>query len=54
MEVPPLPTDVRINCPICGAPLAYVRSEGDVAYYRCPKDGLMVMPPNGRITAAPH
>ena len=51
---PPLSPTIPLNCPYCGARLNYVRSEGDLAFYRCPRDGLLVMPPNGRITLVPH
>lgn len=51
---PPLPTDIPLNCPACGARLAFVRAEGDIAVYRCPKDGAVVLPPNGRIQLQPH
>ena len=54
MSRPPLPTDVSLNCPACGTRLIYVRSDGDTVYYRCPKDGAVVMPPNGRIKVLPH
>lgn len=54
MKSPPLPTDIPLNCPSCGNPLVYVRTEGDVAVYRCPKDGAVLLPPNGRIQIRPH
>lgn len=46
---PPLPTDVPLNCPYCGARLTNVPSDTSVAFYECPKDGLLVLPPDGRL-----
>ena len=28
---------IQINCPMCGALTAYIRSEGDTHVYRCPR-----------------
>jgi hypothetical protein len=38
-----------VNCPYCGQRLTLVPSDGPTAYYACPKDGLLVLPPDGRI-----
>jgi hypothetical protein len=46
---PPLPADIPINCPYCGQKLVLVPSDGPTAYYQCTKDGLLVLPPSGRL-----
>lgn len=38
-----------LNCPYCGSPVAYVRSEDDTHFYQCPTDGPLVLPPDGRL-----
>ena len=50
--VTPLPTDIPLNCPYCGAKLVNVPSDTSVAFYECPKDGLLVLPPDGRLRKA--
>jgi hypothetical protein len=37
------------NCPYCGVPLRYERTEGDTQYYACERCGGLVMPPMGPI-----
>jgi hypothetical protein len=49
---PFLPTDVPLNCPYCGQKLVNVPSDGPTAYYNCVKDGLLMMPPDGRLRRA--
>ena len=44
---------VPINCPICGALLVYVRAEADTCVYQCPRHGVLVLPPDGRIRPRP-
>jgi hypothetical protein len=48
-----LPENLPVNCPYCGQRLTLVPSDGPTAYYACPKDGLLVLPPDGRIKKAP-
>ena len=38
-----------VNCPTCGQPLTYVRSDGEWHFYRCPTHQTVVLPPNGRM-----
>lgn len=49
---PPLPTDIPLNCPYCGLKLVNVPSDSAQAFYECPKDGLLILPPNGRLRKA--
>ena len=37
------------NCPYCGRGVRYVRSDGDTHFYKCPRDGPLILPPNGRL-----
>jgi hypothetical protein len=43
-----------INCPMCGAALAYVRAEGETHFYRCDRHGALMLPPDGRIRQVPQ
>jgi hypothetical protein len=43
-----------INCPACGAPLVYIRTEGDRHFYRCHRHGVLVLPPDGRLRQQPQ
>ena len=45
--------DLPLNCPTCGAPLAYVRTEGETLIYRCAIHGLTIVPPDGRVRHVP-
>jgi hypothetical protein len=38
-----------LNCPHCGEKLAYVRTEGEIHFYRCSRHGPLILPPDGRI-----
>jgi hypothetical protein len=38
-----------MNCPFCGATLAYVRNEGDTYVYHCLRRGALILPPDGRM-----
>jgi len=42
---------VPLNCPLCGVPLVYLRSEGETHFYRCPHHGSVILPPDGRVRA---
>jgi hypothetical protein len=53
-DTPPLPTNIPMNCPRCGAPLLFVRANGNVAIYLCATDGMVLLPPNGRIRVVVH
>lgn len=44
-----LPPELPVQCPYCGKRVKLVPSDGDVAYYECEKDGLLVLPPDGRL-----
>jgi hypothetical protein len=41
--------DVPLNCPKCGARLVFVRTDGDTNFYDCFKDGVVILPPHGRL-----
>ena len=41
-------------CPTCGAPLTYVRVDGMTLIYQCAKDGVVTLPPDGRLKVLPH
>ena len=41
-------------CPTCGAPLTYVRADGTTLIFRCEKDGVVALPPDGRLKVLPH
>jgi hypothetical protein len=41
-----------LNCPYCGQTLVSVPSDGPTAYYQCGKDGLLMLPPDGRLRKA--
>jgi hypothetical protein len=43
----PDPFGITLNCPKCGAKLTYSHSNGDTHLYRCPKHGVVVLPPRG-------
>lgn len=47
---PPLPTDVPLNCPYCGQRVTNVPSDTGASFYECPKDGMLILPPDGRMT----
>lgn len=47
-----LPANLAIYCLYCGQRLALVPSDGLTVYYECPKDGLLVLPPDGRMGKA--
>jgi uncharacterized C2H2 Zn-finger protein len=47
-------SQLPLNCPTCGAPLAYVRADGETHIYRCPRHGLLMRPPDGRIRPMPQ
>jgi len=40
---------VQLNCPLCGARLVYLRTEGETHIYHCLRHGVMLLPPDGRI-----
>ena len=46
---PPLPTDLRVNCPYCGAPGATAPSYAAAAFYECQRGGLLVLRRDGRL-----
>jgi tRNA(Ile2) C34 agmatinyltransferase TiaS len=45
---------VPMNCPICGTSMLYVETEGQKHYYRCPRHGLLMLPPDGRFQKVPE
>jgi len=36
-------------CPTCGSPLTYVRADSLTLIYECEKDGVVALPPDGRL-----
>lgn len=47
-----LPAKLSVNCPYCGKRVTLVPSDGPTAYYQCEKDGLLILPPDGRMRRA--
>jgi hypothetical protein len=43
-----------VNCPMCGAPLVYVRIDADAHLYRCPRHGAIMLPPDGKVRQQPQ
>ena len=41
--------DIPINCPKSGGPLIYLYTVSDTLFYRCERDGTVILPSNGRI-----
>jgi hypothetical protein len=39
----------RLTCPKCGGTLVYLGQHGQLQTYRCPIDGPLVYPPDGRL-----
>ena len=44
---------VKMNCPLCGARLAYLRTDGDTHVYHCLRHGALILPPDGRMREQP-
>jgi hypothetical protein len=42
-----------MNCPLCGARLVYLRTEGETHFYRCDRHGMLMLPPDGRVRQVP-
>jgi hypothetical protein len=50
---------ITVNSPYCGAQLTYLRTEGEgtegeTFVYRCPRHGVLILPPDGRIRSLPQ
>lgn len=45
----PLGAGLPLNCPYCGQKLVSVPSDGPTVYYQCVNDGLLILPPDGRM-----
>jgi len=41
---------ILMNCPLCGVPLVYVRTDTDSHVYRSPRHGAIMLPPDGRVS----
>ena len=41
--------DIKLNCPLCGLPLVYVRTEGATLVYLCLRDGPMLLSPGDNV-----
>jgi len=48
------PVPLRLNCPMCGEKLTYKQTEGDVRVYHCQNDGVVLLPPDGRVHVVIH
>lgn len=44
---------IRVNCPLCGLALVYVRTDDDTHIFRCATHGALILPPDGRIRQQP-
>jgi hypothetical protein len=44
---------VKMNCPLCGARLAYLRVDGDTHVYHCLRHGAPILPPDGHLREQP-
>jgi hypothetical protein len=43
-----------VNCPVCDAETAYVRTEdGPTHVFSCPRHGRLILPPDGRLRQQP-
>jgi hypothetical protein len=45
---------IPMNCPLCGAPPDYLRTHGDTHFFRCPRHGVLVLSPDGRVRQIPQ
>jgi len=52
-DLPSADPGIEMNCPICRAPLVYVRTDGDTHLYTCPRRGMLILPPDGRMRQQP-
>jgi hypothetical protein len=49
------PFPVPANCPFCGAPLTWIRTDdGPVYMFRCDRHGLIVLGTHGRFEQVPQ
>ncbi len=39
-----------LNCPKCGTRLVYIRTDGDTHFYRCPRHGSLILPPDATLS----
>ena len=46
------PLGFEMNCPRCGTRLEYVRKRGESHVLLCYDDGIVILPPNGRVFVA--
>lgn len=44
-----LPISLPVNCPYCGQRTVLVPSDGSTGFYECQKDGLLMLPVDGRL-----
>jgi hypothetical protein len=45
---------VQLNCPLCGAPMSYIESDGATHIYRCLRHSLLILGPDGIFRQQPH
>ena len=58
MSDPGFPVGFKVNCPLCGAQFTYMRTEdagndAETFLFRCPRHGVLILPPDGRIRQQP-
>jgi hypothetical protein len=58
MNQPDFPVGFTVNCPYCGACLTHLRTEGagtesETFVFRCPRHGVLILPPDARIRQQP-
>jgi len=46
------PLGYPLNCPKCGNRLEYVRRDDELHIFLCYNDGVVILPPSGRIYVA--
>jgi hypothetical protein len=44
---------VPMNCPLCGARLTYLRTDGETYVYHYLRHGVLILPPDGRLRQQP-
>jgi hypothetical protein len=58
LNQPGFPTGFTVNCHLCSARLTHLRTEGagtekETFVFRCPRHGVLILPPDGRIRQQP-
>jgi hypothetical protein len=45
---------VKLNCPLCGAALTYVQTEGETHVYHCLRHGPIILRSDGWVGKQPN